>query len=135
MSWAPAIDYLIVRCRQLLPSIILQKVLEFADVLPNSRIVSCDGLMNNVCGSKRLECPTPSSVMPLDQLAHLRLLSMSRDRLPHEGFGHHISSHLFGQLSASVAQSRHWYCVAVSQSWRVDFDMHAMLCIIKLASA
>lgn len=42
MSWAPAINDLIVRCRQLLPSIILQKVLEFADVLPNSRIVSCD---------------------------------------------------------------------------------------------
>ncbi len=42
MFWAPTIDYLIVRCRQLLPSIILQKVLEFADVPPNSRIVSCD---------------------------------------------------------------------------------------------
>ncbi len=127
MSWAPAIDYLIVRCRQLLPSIILQKVLEFADVLPNSRIVSCDGLMNNVCGSKRLECPTPASVVPLDQLAHLRPLSMRRDKLPREGFRHHISSPLFGPLSASVAQLQHWYCAAISQMSRADIDMHAAM--------
>ena len=80
-SWATATDYLIVRCRQLLPSIILQKVLEFADVLPNSRIVSCDGLMNNVCGSKRLECSIPASAVPLKQLAHLRAVSMPGDKL------------------------------------------------------
>lgn len=53
-------DYLIARCRQLLPSIILQKVLEFADVLSNSRIVSCDGLMEKRLWLKKVGMPDTS---------------------------------------------------------------------------
>lgn len=48
-------QYLIVRCRQVLPRIILQKVLEFTDVLRNSRKLSRDGLIDQLCGPKRLD--------------------------------------------------------------------------------
>ncbi len=43
----------------------------------------------------------------------------------HEGFGHYVSSPLFGPLFASVAKqsTRYRYCAAVGQSWRVDFEM------------